>query len=1217
MSLLLRTFLNQAIASNRRTSLLGSLACLALVTTIGYFAPPAQAEGSRELTSSGGDRPFLEFRNDTSTGVRRRSVIKVYANADETINLGSSAVGLGSGTINYRRPDGSTGTCGTTGVITERSQEVAGPLPNSGGYTPCTVTVGATQGGVWEIDFVSPNANSIANPGPLSATATWTQPNSVGYVTAWDVTVRSSGGIAIPGRAFANYFAFNVGNNGRSLSSDFTVLTRDGYIYDIDLNGMDPFGFIFFANNRGFRNSAGNPIYRSLQFVGSNPGTLPSGYSFQDPNAADTVTNITHKIFINPPATSLPTSAPSPSGTTWLLQSPVAPPVPSNFTFTGVEGTTGQAGTNPLGGNFQFGTTTVGSYSITLDLNQNGIYGDGNDRTFTGITVVGNNTVFWDGRDGNGVALPASDTPYGARINLYAGEAHFPFLDAEHNVNGIIIRRVNNPNPATTPNPEPYLIYYDDRNSGSSGSDYSLCATGETGSNCYGTPTNPRSALNGVNSQNGARAFSNTFGDVRGIDTWVYYPSQAVTLNGGVLIRQADLVIAKTDGLTSVPAGSPITYTITVTNNGPSNVTNARVTDTIPAALTNVTWSCAVTSGTGACGTASGTGNTIDTTVNLNNGAVITYIVQGTLSLSASGTLTNTATVQRPTDVTDPNTVNNTATDVTTITTPTTDLSVLKTDNQLTTVPGSPITYTITVTNNGPITLNQITVTDTVPAAVQNPVFTPSTGSYNATTGAWTGLTLATGQSITLSLAGTIAPGAFGTITNTVTVAPPSGVTDSNPGNNTATDTTALYAIAPTTGQIVINEVLYAQTGSTTASSTNDEFIELYNASAVSVDLSGWRLADGNLIANSTDGAGGFNFAFPPGTTLAPGAYAVIWIGENAPDRQATGAAFQTWIGTSAKLNNSGDDIWLYDSQLRIVDYIAYGSGTAINTPPPTSLNLWNAAFQSALAGAPAGQSISLTANGQDGNTSACWEHTTSGQASSRCPNYLPTIDTDPVGNRITSVGVNNNVAPVGTPRLLLIKRITAINGAPISGFVDGVDNPASANYVPASHASDDNDPNWPNPAVYLRGAINGGAVQPGDEMEYTIYFLSNGNAPMTNVTICDLMPANTTFIASAFNGLSPLEAGSLVGTDVGIALALSSNSLPTAPTVYLTNAGDGDRGQFYPAGMPLPANCTGSNTNGAVVVSVVQSPATLPHATAPGSPTNSYGFIRFRVRVN
>ena len=62
-----------------------------------------------------------------------------------------------------------------------------------------------------------------------------------------------------------------------------------------------------------------------------------------------------------------------------------------------------------------------------------------------------------------------------------------------------------------------------------------------------------------------------------------------------------DLRITKTNGVSSLVPGQTTTYTITVTNNGPSNAIGARVQDVFPAALTGVSWTCAG-SGGGACG---------------------------------------------------------------------------------------------------------------------------------------------------------------------------------------------------------------------------------------------------------------------------------------------------------------------------------------------------------------------------------------------------------------------------------------------------------------------------------------------------------------------------------------------------------------------------------------------------------------------------------------
>lgn len=208
-----------------------------------------------------------------------------------------------------------------------------------------------------------------------------------------------------------------------------------------------------------------------------------------------------------------------------------------------------------------------------------------------------------------------------------------------------------------------------------------------------------------------------------------------------------------------------------------------------------------------------------------------------------------------------------------------------------------------------------------------------------------------------------------------------------------------------------------------------------------------------------------------------------------------------------------------------------------------------------------------------------------------------------------SSLNIINNV----NAKLLLVKRITRINNQDITTFVDGTSSVATTadNYVLPTYESDDNDANWP--ANYLRGLINAGKVKPGDELEYTIYFLSKGPSSATNVKFCDLVPANTTFISTAFNGMNPNDGG-LPGADKGIALAVGSNT----PTVYLSNVADSDRARFYPVNDPQTPLYCGINTNGAVAVNITRSPdlPTLPAATGSGTPTKSYGFIRFRAQV-
>src|SRR5690606_30425977 len=129
--------------------------------------------------------------------------------------------------------------------------------------------------------------------------------------------------------------------------------------------------------------------------------------------------------------------------------------------------------------------------------------------------------------------------------------------------------------------------------------------------------------------------------------------------------------ITKTDGVTTAVPGGTVTYTITASNAGPDAVAPAMVADTFPAVLT-CTWTC-VGAGGGTCA-AAGAGNINDAAV-LPAGGSVTYTASCAIAASATGTLSNTATVSS--SVTDPTPGNNSATDTDTLT-PQADLSITK-----------------------------------------------------------------------------------------------------------------------------------------------------------------------------------------------------------------------------------------------------------------------------------------------------------------------------------------------------------------------------------------------------------------------------------------------------------------------------------------------------------------------------------------------------------
>lgn len=163
-------------------------------------------------------------------------------------------------------------------------------------------------------------------------------------------------------------------------------------------------------------------------------------------------------------------------------------------------------------------------------------------------------------------------------------------------------------------------------------------------------------------------------------------------------------------------------------------------------------------------------------------------------------------------------------------------------------------------------------------------------------------------------------------------------------------------------------------------------------------------------------------------------------------------------------------------------------------------------------------------------------------------------------------------VAP-GEPNLRLVKRITNVTrgGVPLTGinFSSFVNDPDDQN---------DDAPGWSQLSpVGLYDLGLDYSLERNDEVDYTVYFLSDGGSPVTNVNFCDLIPQGTTFVPGsiqALKGTTPIE------------------------------------GNFFSPLAPLPVgNACSNQTNpeGAVIVNLGDI------SNVEGS---NFGFVRFSVRI-
>ncbi len=150
---------------------------------------------------------------------------------------------------------------------------------------------------------------------------------------------------------------------------------------------------------------------------------------------------------------------------------------------------------------------------------------------------------------------------------------------------------------------------------------------------------------------------------------------------------------------------------------------------------------------------------------------------------------------------------------------------------------------------------------------------------------------------------GSSAPGDLGS-------AQPADVTTFNaPGDGAEAKTPPPGPVA----KVVITEIM---ANPQAVLDSTGEWFELHNMGASTVDLKGWTIKDNKSNTHTIKGS----------VPLAPGGYLVLGKTKN---KQLNGAAPVHYAyGSSWYLNNSSDQIYVYDAQLRLVDKVLYDSGT-------------------------------------------------------------------------------------------------------------------------------------------------------------------------------------------------------------------------------------------------------------------------------------------------
>ena len=224
--------------------------------------------------------------------------------------------------------------------------------------------------------------------------------------------------------------------------------------------------------------------------------------------------------------------------------------------------------------------------------------------------------------------------------------------------------------------------------------------------------------------------------------------------------------------------GGTLTYNIVATNNGPSTVTNAQVLQLLPS---GVVFQNAVST-QGACGESGGVVTCNVGALAPGHGAAITVQV---MPLN-TGTLSSSVTVSS--EQVDPNPSNNSVTLISHVNPPSADLAIGLGAVPNPAVIGGNLTYTVSVTNNGPTTGSGIVVTNLLPPALSVLSASISQGTITSDGSIWTIGGLGVGGTATARIS--VIATAAGTFMATSTVA--GNQVDPIPANNVATISTVV-----------------------------------------------------------------------------------------------------------------------------------------------------------------------------------------------------------------------------------------------------------------------------------------------------------------------------------------------------------------------------------------------------------------------------------------